>query len=136
MLAKQRNASELYIELQTAAELQPCFESEVAKFMDHSKMEQATQAQENCQRLHSEDDSEDSSSRYVDSPKRDAECVKQSLQLVPDDTTLRDVRFLSSPAEVVYNLEKGSPFLPDFFSLHSTSKPEEITEDFPGFNNN
>ena len=136
MLTKQRNTSELYIELQTAAELKPCHQSEVAKFMDNSKMEEDTHGQENCFKLHSGDSSEDSSSRYVESPKRDAEDAKQSLQLVLDDTTLPDVRFLSSPAEVAHNLEKGSPFLPDFFSLHSASKPKEITDDLPEFNDN
>ena len=98
MLAKQRNASELYIELHTAAELQRCHEPEVAKFMENSKMEEDTHDQKNGHNLHSEDDS----GRYVDSPKRDAEGVKQSLQLVLDDTTLPDVRFLSSSAEVVH----------------------------------
>ena len=56
MLAKQRNASELYIELQTGAELQPCHESEVAIFIDNKTMEEAASEQENAQKLHSEDD--------------------------------------------------------------------------------
>ena len=138
MLAKQRNASELYIELQTeGAELQPCHESEVAKFIDSKAMEEAASEQENTQKLHFEDDGEDSGSTcYVDSPKRDDESRKQSLQSVLDDATLPDVRFLSSPTEVAYNLERGSPFLPEFFSLHSTSNPEEIVDEFQAFGNN
>ena len=137
MLAKQRNASELYIELQTGAELQPCHESEVAKFIDNKTLEEAASEQENAQKLHFEDDGEDSgSTRYVDSPKRDDERRQQSLQLVLDDATLPDVHFLSSPAEVAYNLERGSPFLPDFLSLHSTSNPAEIVDEFQAFVNN
>ena len=137
MLAKQRNASELYIELQTGAELQPCHESEVAIFIDNKTLEEAASEQENAQKLHFEDDGKESgSSCYVDSPERDDENRKQALQSVLDDATLPDVRFLSSPAEVAYNLERGSPFLPDFFSLHSTSNPAEIVDGFQAFGNN
>ena len=137
MLAKQRNASELYIELQTGADLQPCQESEVAKFVDKSKTEGPTCGQENSQKLLSKDDNDDSgSTRYVDSPKRDVESVMESLQVVQDDATLPDVRFLSSPAVVAYNLEKGSPFLPESFSPQFTSKPKEVTAGSPVFNNN
>ena len=135
MLAKQRNASELYIELQTGADLQPCQESEVTKFVDNRIMEEPTCGQENNQKLLSDDESDDSgSTRYVESPKREVESAMESLHVVQDDATLRDIRFLSSPAEVAHHLERGSPFLPDFFSLLSTSKPEEVTDDFPIFN--
>ena len=137
MLAKQRNASELYIELQTGAELQPCHESEVAKFIDNKTLEEAASEQENAQKLHFEDDDKESGSTgYVDSPKDDGESRKQSLQSVLDDASLPDVRFQSSPAEIAYNLERGSPFLPDFISLHSTSNPEEIVDEFQAFGNN
>ena len=137
MLAKQRNASELYIELQTGADLQPCQESEVTKFVDNRIMEEPTSGQENSQKLLSDDESDESgSTRYVDCPKSDVESVMESLQVVLDDASLSDVRFLSSPAEVAYILERGSPFLSDSFSLHSTSKPEEVIDDFPEFNNN
>lgn len=133
MLAKQKNANELYIELQTVTELQPCHELEVTKVIDNSKSEESTYAQRSCQSFYSKDDSEDDSSRYVDNPKRDVDSVKQSLQLNLDEPSLLDIQFLSSPAQVAHTLENALPLLPDLFSLPSVLKPEEITDEFPTF---
>ena len=97
--------------------------------MDSKKLEEATCEERSCQITYPSDDSDDGRNRYIDSPSRDTE----SLML--DDAALPTIQFLSLPPQIAQYLENGSPFLPNFSSLHSFLKAEEITDDFPTFKN-
>ena len=130
MLSKQRNASELYIELQTGAELEPCHESEVAKFMDNRAKEEATSESKSCQILYPSDDDDNASNRYIDTPSRG------SVSPMLDAAALPHVQFLSLPSHGASYLESDSALCPNFSSLHSLRKAEEINDEFPIFNNN
>ena len=130
MLAKQRNASELYIELQTGAESEPCHESEVAKFTDYRTMEVATFESKSCQILYPSDDNDNANNRYIDTPSR------EGLSPMLDVAALPHVQFLSLPSHGASYLESDSALSPNFSSLHTLWKAEEISDEFPIFNNN